>query len=71
MAARHGSFLAVLVGGRHITMTGVFSTAAEFHAWVTEQTALAPRCVIHFVYAYGSECQEYTPSEFLSEYHEK
>lgn len=59
----HGSFLAVLKDGTHLTYVGVFSSHDQWHEYVRHRLQHDRYNLTFFVYAWGSEHQAYTPAE--------
>ena len=59
----HGSFMAVMNDGKHVTAFGVFATSVQFREWVRQMLTDKTYGIRRFYYAWGFQCQEYTAAE--------
>jgi hypothetical protein len=65
---KRGSFIAVLADQTHRTGSGVFPSVGYFHEFVRDELREVRYRVEKFVFAIGTEMQEYTPREVLEVY---
>jgi hypothetical protein len=65
---KNGTALAVLKNASHVTLAGVYDTFADFRAAIQLHTKAVWLDVAAFVWAYGSDMEWLTLSEFRAEF---